>query len=182
MPFSSGYFTPTYFASDYFGSPGATAPGEEGSSMAAYRDRDAFAAIIQILRATGEFADVLFPVPLDATSTGADRAPLAVVIPTQWVEEADVSSDALLRRVSYELVLVARAEDPRDRFETLDRLTSVVQNAIERSTLGGASPNGSSRLRHGLYDEKSRHPETWLTIDGAFSYWIETPNVHNTVR
>ena len=181
MP-SSGYFAPTYFAPDYFGSPGGATPGGEGSPMSAYRDRDAFAAILQTLRATGEFAEVLFPARLDVTQARADRAPLAVVVPVQWVEEADVSSDALLRRVSYDLVLVARAEDARERFETLDRLTSVVQNALERSTLGGACPNGSSRLRHGQYDEKSRHPETRLTIDGAFSYWIDTPNAHNTVR
>lgn len=181
MP-SSGYFAPTYFAPDYFGSPGATAPGGGGSFMIAYRDRDAFAAILQTLKDTGEFADVLFPAPLDAAPVGADRAPLAVVVPIRWVEESDVSSDALLRRVSYDLVLVARAEDPRDRFETLDRLTSVVQNAVEGSTLGGACPNRSSRLRHGQYDSKARHPETRLTIDGAFSYWIETPNAHNTSR
>lgn len=181
MP-SFGYFAPNYFAPDYFGSPGGTSPGGEGSPMTANRDRDAFAAILQALRATSEFADVLFPNRVEVTAAGADRAPLVVVVPVEWWEDSDVSSDALLRRVNYDLVLVARAEDPQERFETLDRLTSVVQNAIEGSTLAGTCPNRSSRLRHGEYDDKSRHPETRLTIKGAFSYWIDGPNEHNTVR
>jgi hypothetical protein len=182
MPSSFGYFDPSYFSPTYFGPLGAIAPGGRGSSMTAFRDRDAFAAILQALNATGEFAEVAFPAALDTSPVGASRTPLAVVVPVQWAEDPDASSMAMIRRVTYNLILVARAESPRDRFETLDRLTSIAQNALEGSTLGGFCMPPLSHLRRGQFDAHSRHPELRLAIEGGFSYLIDSPNGHNVAR
>jgi hypothetical protein len=169
---SYAYLAPTYFSSHYFGPLGAIAPGGTASSTIAYRDRDAFAAIVHALTATGEFAEVDFPSPLDATPIGADRSPLAVVVPTEWTEQTDASSGASIRRVSYSLTLVVRREDARGRFETLDRLTSIVREVLNNSTLGGGCVPAYTRLRRGVYDTTSRHPELRLVLDGGFCYAI----------
>lgn len=181
MP-SSGYFASDYFSPYYFGSFGVPSPGDEGSPMAAFRDRDAFAAILQILQATGEFADIAFPALPSSSPVGADRTPLAAVVPVEWHETPDASSDAMLRRVTYNLVLIVRAEEPRDRFELIDRLTSVSQNALAGVLLGGFCMPGSSQLRVGRFDPNSRHPESRLAITATFSYLIDSPNDHSTAR
>jgi hypothetical protein len=150
--------------------------------MSAYRDRDAFASLVNALSASSEFAEVVFPSPLDSSPIGADRSPLAVVVPTQWLEQPDSSSSLMLRRVSFTLTLVVRSEDPRERFEILDRLTSIVQNAIEGSTLGGGCLAGMTHLRKGRYDPASRHPELRLSIDGGFGYTISSATGHDVAR
>ena len=180
MPSSFGYFDPSYFSPNYFGPLGAIAPGGKESHMTAFRDRDAFAAILQALKSTGEFAEVAFPADLDASPVGANRTPLAVVVPVQWAEDPDVSSMAMIRQVSYNLILVTRAESARDRFETLDRLTSIAQNALEGSTLGGFCLPPMTHLHRGQIDPKSRHPELRINIEGGFSYLIESPTGHSS--
>ncbi|MDB5350784.1 MAG: hypothetical protein JWN86_2031 [Planctomycetota bacterium] len=150
--------------------------------MSAYRDRDAFASLVNALSASSEFAEVAFPSPLDSSPIGADRSPLAVLVPTQWLEQPDSASSLMLRRVSFTLTLVVRCEDPRERFEILDRLTSIVQNAIEGSTLGGGCLAGMTHLRKGRYDPASRHPELRLALDGGFCYTIPSATGHASAR
>ena len=181
MP-SSGYFAPSYFSPSFFGPLGATAPGGDGSPMSAYRDRDAFAAIVKALSDSAEFAEVMFPSPPEGSLLGADRSPVAIVVPTQWIEQPDSVSSQMLRRVSFTLTLVARGEDPRERFEILDRLTSIVQNALEGSTLGGFCFAGMTHLRKGRYDPASRHPELRLSLDGGYCYAISSPTGHDVAR
>lgn len=129
--------------------------------------------------ATGEFAEVGFPAPLDASSIGADRSPLAIIVPTEWAEQPDSSSGAMIRHVSFTLTLVARHETPSERFRMLDRLTSIAQNTIEGSTLGGGCAPARTRLRRGVYDLKSRHPELRITIEGEFCYAIPSAVEHS---
>ncbi len=180
--FAPTYFPPNYFPPAYFGSLGAIpiAPGGGGLPLSAYRDRDAFAAILNSLWATSEFAEVVFPGPLDSSPVGADRSPLVVVVPVQWTEQPDASSSALIRHVSYSLVVVARHEDPRRRFDIADRLGSIVQNTLEGSSLGGSCVPTQTQVRLGVIDVKSRHPELRVTLTGTFAYTIATPNSHDT--
>ncbi len=182
MPSSSGYFDPDYFSPYYFGSLGAISPSGGGSPMTAFRDRDAFAAILQNLKSTGEFADIVFPALPNSSPVGADRTPLAAVIPVEWSETPDASSDSMLRRVTYTLVLIVRAEEPRDRFEIIDRLTSISQNALAGVALGGFCMAGMSQLRIGRFDPNARHPELRLGITATFGYLIDSPNGHSTAR
>ena len=176
-------FAPRYFPRAYFPGPATHFPPPGGLvPMAAYRDRDAYRAIVGALSATGEFAQVVFATPPDSAAIGADRLPLAVVTPTGWAQADDVNLTSAVRTASYYLTLVARDEDPQARFERLDRLANIAQNAIERSTLGGFCMPPMSHLQRGVFDPKSRHPELRLTIEGAFGYLIDSPNGHSAAR
>ncbi len=148
--------------------------------MPGYRDRDAFNAIVAALQATGVFADVLFPAPIDNILVGADRSPLAVVVPTQWQETPDTTAGSLVRKVSFTITLVVRAEDPMDRFEALDLASSYASNAIDGSTLGGGCLPALTLLSKGVYDPTPRHPELRLAMDGVFSYPIASASTHDT--
>ena len=150
--------------------------------MSAYRDRDAFAAILNALWSTTEFAEVVFPGPLDSSPVSAGRSPLAVVVPVEWTEQPDASTSAMLRHVTYSLIVVARDEDARQRFDLADRLSSIVQNTLEGSTLGGNCVPSLTQVRRGVLDVKSRHPELRVTLTGTFCYSLATPNSHDTTR
>lgn len=146
------------------------------------RDRDAFAAIVKALVDTAEFAEVRLQAPIDASPVGADRNPLAVVVPIEWREQPDSSSGSAIRRVSYLLSLVVRLEDPRERYEALDRLSCVAQNALGGSTLDGSCLAAMSQLRRGRYDNASRHPELRLLIEGEFGYTLPATGTRDVSR
>ena len=173
--FSPSYFSPMYFASSDSGSGGGTGPP---APTVGYRDRDAYAAIVAILGASGEFADVAFGLPLDRAVISPHRIPLAVVSPAGWVEVDDVDPIVNVRQVSYTLTLVVRGEDGYGRFQQLDRLTSVVQDALDGSDLGGCLP-GLTKLRKGRPDPDARHPEQRLILTGEFTYLIFTQAGHD---
>src|SRR5262249_39462720 len=144
-----------------------------------YRDRDAYAAIVAALAATGEFAEVVFAVPLDHAPIGAGRSPLAVVVPDDWTEVDDVGGTGLVRHAPYALTLAVRDEDPQARFQRLDRLTSVVQNAIDGTDLGGGCLTTLTRIGSGRYDPAPRHPEQRVTLAGRFAYLIASASGHS---
>ena len=145
------------------------------------RDRDAFGAIADALAATGEFDEVRFSPP-PAEPIGADRGPLVVITPVEWHESPDSLFGSVLRRVTYSLTLVVRAQDPRDRFEILDRLSGVVQDALGNASLAGFCLGAMSRLGHGRYDPGSRAPDLRLVLDGEFGYAIASADGHNVSR
>ena len=178
--FSPSYFSTAYFPPAYFAPPTKfVTPPPPPPPPAGYRDRDAFAAIVAALAATGEFADVAFGMTPDRTPLGADRMPLAVVFPAGWDEEDDADPIFNVRHVSYALTLVCRDEDPEGRYQQLDRLTSVAQDALDGSDLGGCLP-ALTKLRRGRLDPSARHPEQRLTLSGEFSYLISTQAGHDT--
>ncbi len=182
MPTSPArFFAPTYYSPFYFPSlvtgGGAPAPGPGASP---YRDRDAFGAIVAALTATGEFADVAFGTTLDRRAAGADRTPAAVITPDTWAEVDDVDPFQLVRRVTFTLTLVVRDEDPAARFDALDRLTNVAQNAIDGSDLGGTSLPALTLLRRGRFDPTSKHPEQGVILQGEFTFLIPSMTGHDT--
>ena len=62
--------------------------------------------------ATGEFAEVVLGDLLDHAAIGADRVPLAVIIPEEWTELDDVDPPVSVRHVTFTMTLVVRDEDP----------------------------------------------------------------------
>jgi hypothetical protein len=177
---TSIYFTPTYFSPFYFPSFAITANNSQPPVGSGYRDRDAYGAIIQALESTGEFAAIVLGSSIDHVAGGADRDPVAVILPSEWSEIDDVDPPICLRLVGYTLTLIVRAEDADERLQRVDRLTSVVQNAIDGSDLNGGCLSGLTKLRRGRYDAKSRHPEQRLTLTGTFAYLISTQTGHDT--
>jgi hypothetical protein len=153
-----------------------------------YRDRDAYAAILSALKATGVFAEVDFGTSLDEAAIAADRVPLTVVTPVEWAELDDADPMVYLRRVVFSLVIVVRDEDASQRFEQLDRLTSVVQDAIDGSDLGGGCIPALTVIRRGRYSVMRRgnssalsnHPEQRVSLIGEFTYLIPAQIGHDT--
>ena len=81
-----------------------------------------------------------FGTTLDRRAAGADRMPRPRSSPRTAGPRSTTSTRSdLVRRVTFTLTLVVRDEDPAARFDALDRLTSVAQNAIDGSDLGGAA-------------------------------------------
>jgi len=179
--FTESYFSAAYFSPMYFAAPGtgnvvsAPPPPPPG-----YRDRDAFAAIVAALESTGEFAAVVLGSPADRALVGADRAPMAVVSPTDWDEEDDADPVFNVRHVSYTLTLICRGEDHEVRYEQLDRLTSVVQDALDGSDLAGGCLPALTKFRRGRPDPSARHPEQRLVLAGEFTDLINTQAGHDT--
>jgi hypothetical protein len=143
-----------------------------GGAAGGFRDHDVFESIGEALAATGEFADVVLGEVVDQGNYGADRIPMAVVTPVQWDESDESDPINLIRRVSYRLTLIVRDENPGSRFDSLDRLSSVVQNALDGSALNGGCLPALSKLRQGRYDQGPGHPEQRLTLLGEFSYIV----------
>lgn len=167
--FSPYYFTPTELAT--VAAPTPVAPG--------YRDRDAFAALIAVLETTGAFAAVVIGPPLD-DRVNAGNDPWALVTPTEWEEDDDVDPIVSVRRVSFTLTIGVRHEDPGERFQRLDRLTAIAQDAIDGTDLNGGCMPALTRLRRGRLDDRPQHPEQRVILSGEFSYLISSYSGHDT--
>ena len=172
------YFAPTFYSPYYFPSLVGGA-GSAGTGVSPFRDSHAYGAIAAALTATGAFADVAFGTTLERRAAGADRTPAAVITPDAWAELDDVDPVEIVRRVFFTLTLVVRDEDPVARFDALDRLTSVAQNAIDGSDLGGATLPALTLLRRGRFDPGSRHPEQGVILHGEFTFLIPSLTGHD---
>ena len=173
------YFAPTYFSPFYFPTLKAGS-GSSGSTALLYRDRDAFSSIASGLTATGEFADVFFGPSPGMRAAGANRSPAALITPEGWTEIDDSDPILVVRHVTYTLTIIVRDEDPLARYELLDRLSCVAQNAIDGSDLVGVCLPGLTKLRRGRFDQKPNHPEQSVVLVGEFSYVIPSFTGHNT--
>jgi hypothetical protein len=166
------YFAPTYFAPTFFSPYAPTQPLPTPSGSAPPGDRDAYAAILAALDATGAFESVLFASPLERLTLGAAATPLASVVPEGWEEFDEVDPTAILRRVSFRLELLVSDDDSFARFELLDALESAARGAIEGSGLGDVCLPALTWLRRSRYDPRSLPPEQASRLDGEFTYII----------
>jgi hypothetical protein len=172
------YFAQTYFSPYYF----PRLPFTAIAISPGYRDRDAFVAIATALADTGEFANVILASSVEHAPVSADRTPLAVIAPNEWSEVDDSDPIVNLRQVAFTLTLVVRDDDAHQRFQLLDRLTSIVQNAVDGLDLGGGCLPNLTRLSRGRFDPKPKHPEQKLALSGFFSYLIPTYLGHDTTN
>lgn len=140
--------------------------------MSAPRDRDAFDALVGLLRDTLAFADVLLDWPLDRVRVGGDRTPLAVIVPTEWNEVADGGPNSAIRHVQFTLSVAVRGDDAAARFQQLDQLTNLCQAVIVGSSLGGRCIRGMTRLAMGRFDQVDRHPEQRVYLFGEFAFAV----------
>jgi hypothetical protein len=177
---ASYYFAPTYFSPFYFPPLFVVGGDPSGSTSAAFRDTDAYASVVAALKATGEFAQVFFGTNPDQRSAGADRTPAAVITPNGWAEIDDVDPVVIVRRVDFTLTVVARGEDALARYEDLDRLSCVCENAIDGSDLGGTCLPALTKLRRGRFEAHPNHPEQRVALHGEFTYLIPSMTGHKT--
>ena len=166
------YYAPTYFSPYFFAPLGPSSSGGPGEPTNQFRDRDVFASIIGILNYTSEFFAVILGEPDELGKLGASQSPLIIITPFQWEERDDVDPVTLFRRVQYHLTLVVRDEEPENRYDLLDRLSSVVQNALDGSSLNGGCLPALSKIREGRFDKTSCYPEQRLAMQGEFTYLV----------
>jgi hypothetical protein len=143
-----------------------------------YRDRDAFQAIVTSLAGTGEFASVVFGTPAELDAIGADRVPAAVVMPTSWDEVPDTAPSAV-RKVAFAVTLVVRGESGAERFRLLERLTSVVQNAVDGSDLAGGCLPALTRVGKGRQELALKRLEGRAVLAGEFAYLVPDIKMRN---
>jgi hypothetical protein len=174
---TSLYFAPTYFAPTYFPPlapsqvPKPPVPTPPGATVG-YTDVDAYGAILAALGATGAFASVVFAIPPDRLSLAAGATPLVSLVPEGWEEFDDVDPIAILRRVSFNLFVFVRDDDPLSRLGRLAELDTAAHAALEGSSLGGGCLPALTRLRRAGLDPRSLHPEQVARFDGEFTYII----------
>lgn len=175
------YFAPRYFPKRFF-APLSTSREDDADLPATQgmRDYDGLVAIADAIRASGEFAEVRLGRGCDRHAWPADRFPRAIVIPRDWVEEDEVDPLSLIRRVNFDVALTVRDEEPEQRFNQLDRLASLVMNAVDGLDLGERCLPSQTRIRHGRYDRRLKHPEQRLVLSGAFAYEIDSDTGHET--
>lgn len=182
--FSPSYFTPFYFFPLVFSGEsggGGSGGGSSGDgSTTGYRDTDAYAAIVTLLEETDEFAAVFFGITPDQRPGGGDALPAAVVTPDVWAEIDDSDSIVVVRRVVFAVSVIVREDDPFTRFDLLDRLSSVVQNTLDGSNLGGGCLPPLTKTRRGQFSAGVGFPEQSIVIHGEFTYLISTFDGHNT--
>jgi len=138
-----------------------------------YGDRNAFEAILALLKDTRAFECALFASSPDSPVLNSSTVPSVLLVAEGWEEFDDVDPSSILRRVDFSLAVLVRDDDPFARFEQLAQLESIVHNALEGSDLGGCLP-GLTRIRIGRYDPRSLHPEQKLRLDGEFTYMIDS--------
>jgi hypothetical protein len=163
------YLASDFFAASYFGGVDPIHAAGSPAMAPGVSDREAFDAIVGVLTASGEFADVLFGrAPCAAIITAAAH-PLAVVIPDRWSETVDIDPDHRIRSASYRLLLAVRDGEPRAGYRHLDRLACLAQNLLDQTDLGGRTLAALTRLDRGR-PMSSSFPEQWMLLRGEFAY------------
>ncbi|GAC1463651.1 MAG: hypothetical protein NVSMB9_01340 [Isosphaeraceae bacterium] len=176
------FFAPSFFSPYYFPASGISDAATLDTEVTTYRDRDAFRAVVAALASTGEFAEVFFATTSDRRFGGADRTPAVSITPNDWEEMDDVDPTVIVRRVSFILTIVNRSDDPLTRYDSLDRLSCIAQNAINGSDLGGGSLRAMTRLRRGRFDRSAEHPEQSVILLGEFTYLVPAVPGHSFIK
>lgn len=171
------FFTPYYFAE--FATLGQAGSNPSDATGGTFRDRDAFRAIRAALLVAEEFADVLLGITPEQRAAGPARTPVVVITPDSWSELDDADPVEFVRQVSFSLTLIVRDEDVLTRYESLDRLSCLVQNVLDGTNLGGVCIPALTKIRNGRFDPGSKHPEQAMILRGEFSYMIPAFNGHN---
>jgi len=169
------YNAPTYFpASYFFGGPTPKLPDPLVTPVEPLGlDRAAYSALLGLLRETGAFDEVIFGDPSWRGRAGSGHYPLAVVIPKEWEEVDDYDPAMILRRVSYAIRLVVRADDECQPFDQLDRLTAAVRGVVNRSDLDRSCLPGLTRISSGKYEGVGHYPEWSVDLQGEFTSIVD---------
>lgn len=151
---------------------GATPPDPEPATYGP--DCDVFDDIVARLAALNRFADlgVDYGAPSEVLARSGKQYPCAAVLPLNWIEADRWDSGDSIRTVSYQVVLVVRHEEPRERYRQLDHLSRLVSNALNGQSLADITFKDLTVLTRGTYASTPQHPEQRLTLTGQFAYEI----------
>lgn len=174
----SSYLAPTYFPPSYFGMGGTGGSGSVGT--ATVRDRDVYRWMMEEVKSTGEFSEVVYLLP-GLSLESADRNPILGVMPKGWEEVERGEGGGLLRSVRYQLWIVVRDAEPETRYDWGDRLANLVQNRLDGSSLGGVCLAALSVLRRGTIPAASDSNVMTMVLEGSFVYGIDPSLLRGTM-
>lgn len=152
---------------------------------AAGRDWDVADAIAAILEDSGEFSEVVAGEDPGVTgaSLGADLSYAAAVDIVDWAEDddADAGADAVqVRTLRGTVTLLGIGQYRREVKRSLDRLGSLVQNAIDGESLAGLTLPDRTKCGRGKYADGKASGEVRLVLAWTATYLIAGDAGHNT--
>ncbi|MDX2038873.1 MAG: hypothetical protein SFX72_19665 [Isosphaeraceae bacterium] len=167
------YFAPTYFSSFYFGGFRATPPLSIGyGEDAAFCDQDAFEEMKRLFEATTAFGSVIFAANGERGEVYSGSPPLLVIAPTRWLETKELDPEQIVRQVEFELVLIVKSVETRDRLVETSRLEAIITHTLENAKLGDPCIPAMTHLTSARHDWRCKAPEHRLTLEGRFAFFI----------
>ena len=151
--------------------------------MANVRDWDIFAAIATMIRTTGSFDEVAISDPPELSGRKASYRAIAVIMPGSGDESAEGFDDPdetqRVRRVSWQLMVIARDKEPEIRDRLAEQLLNSARDAIDDRCIAGQTIVGETHVFKDRY-LPAIPPERRLIADGTFSYFIDGQDGHAT--
>jgi hypothetical protein len=162
---------------------GFTAP--VASPHAAGRDWDVADAIADVLDATNEFSLVVAGEDPGVTGAtlGADLSYVAAVDVTDWAESDDGDAGpgtTRIRTVRGTVTLLGIGQRRRAIKRALDRLGSLVQDALDGESIGGLTLPGLTECTRGKYHDDPKSGEVRLVLTWSAVMLIAGFAAHNT--
>lgn len=134
----------------------------------------AYNAIVTGLTESRAFETVLLDVR-GRQGAGSQPSPLAVVAPGSWTDSMTDDPATLLRKSSYRVVLLVRADDPRARFAESNRLAGEASALLIGANFGDGCLPSLSRIERGEYLDAPGSGEASCELRGTFSFLISAP-------
>lgn len=170
------YNAPAYFAPAYFyGGPADTSPTPATPPAISGRDGARYAALVDLLVASGRFASVTFGDPSRAGDGGAADHPRAIVTPRGWEESDDYDPILTTRRALFAIRITVRVDGDAYPFDELDQLSADVQAQVDGSGLGGQCVPALTKIRAGSYQTANQYPEWSVDLAGEFTTLVDPP-------
>lgn len=134
----------------------------------------AYNGILSGLTASRSFGAVVLDVS-GWESGGSEPAPLAILSPGAWADSMTDDPSTILRRASYRVVLIVRADDPRARFAESNRLAGKATALLIGADFGNGCLPSLSRIERGEYRDAPGSGEASCELRGTFSFLVTSP-------
>jgi hypothetical protein len=171
--FPARLFPPRLFPRRLFPRASVPVPPEPPEPDVFGRDWTVVDAIVAALEATGSFAAVSAADDPTVRGRGAEVTPIAVVDLDGWDEVDDVDPIEQVRRLAGTIVVVHRGGTVKaQRLRDLDRLSSIVQDAVDGQSLAGFTLPALTKCRRGRYRARGGE-ESRLEIRWEATYLVE---------
>jgi hypothetical protein len=132
------------------------------------RDQVALQSIADLLAGTGEFDSVTFGTAPESARYASTDVPVVNLRRLDYSQRPDDCPSLTVRTVRYEIAATIRVRDQDEAEALLDRLDSVVLDAISLKGYGFCRP-AKSIVGAGRFDTGA-YPPTKIIWNGSFSY------------
>lgn len=147
-------------------------------------EADVLAAAKAALEATNAFDRVYLGALPDARGQSSRDLAAAAILPIQGTASGladDVTSGMMLCRMTFSVVVMARAEDEEDRYRMAGRLLAITENAINGRSLAGLTLPPTTRVASWTWERDSA-PERRVRATVSCDYLTPSWTGFNTDR